>query len=671
MTSVGFELIFVVVSSVQAGIDAAIAEPLAAHQLASVSAEPSNAIDRLQELTGCARAPSVVIVGPGVVHPAALARQMRAVWPMGQLLFVPHPDQYDVVVNELKYVPMLGPNWSLVELSDPHLGEKIVRAGSASRQRARLRTTLDRANVRLTAPKPIDSIEYRQSVISEHYLASLLQHSSDAIFSLDARNNVMYWSSGAEQLFRFRSRPSQAVAELPFWSGELDRLLEQIHAGESPLKAEMRIVLDTRTLHLAVSLARVQDEQKTFIGTSITVRDISDVVRAIETERAGREHAERLGRLKDEFLALLSHELRTPLSAVIGRTQLLRMQHHESPELQRSLEVIERNAKMQAKLIEDLLDVSLILTGKLTLEKHDIDLLDLLRAALDSVRTLADTKHLELVMHSALAGATVQGDAYRLQQVFNNILSNAIKFTPAGGQVSLSAARGAGGQVQVVIADTGCGIAAQFLPHVFEKFGQEDASTTRRHGGLGLGLSIAKQLTELHDGTISVDSGGRGLGTSFTVTLPLSRGANVPPALPLAPPVARSLTLTQRRILVVEDVADTRALIEDVLTAHGAQVVMANGAAHALELLRVEVPDILVSDIGMPDMDGYQFIAEVRRLGMSAHTLPAVALTAFAGVADRQRAFDAGFQAHVSKPNVVTELVAKLVEVLAKPGSAA
>ena len=255
--------------------------------------------------------------------------------------------------------------------------------------------------------------------------------------------------------------------------------------------------------------------------------------------------------------------------------------------------------------------------------------------------------------------------------MFNNILGNAIKFTPAGGKIAVRAERGAGALLHIVINDTGCGIAAQFLPHVFDKFGQEDASTTRRHGGLGLGLSIAKQLTELHGGSIEVDSPGRGLGTSFTVSFPVCDGAGESVPVAPVPTLVRALVLAQRRILVVEDVADTRALIEDVLKAHGARVVMADSAARALELLRLDVPDLLVSDIGMPDMDGYQLIAEVRRLGMSAQTLPAIALTAFAGVHDRQQALDAGFQAHISKPNVVTELVAKLVQLLGIPGQVA
>ena len=591
---------------------------------------------------------------------------------MGQILFVPFDDQYAAVVDELRYVPMLGPNWSLVQLHDPLLGDKLGRAVRASRQRARLRTTLDRANVRLAAPRPVDSIQYRQSVISEHYLASLLQHSSEAIFSLDPLNNVLYWSAGAERLFRFRPHPNQPVAALPFWPASLNPLLEQIHAGNSPLKAELGVVVDAQTLHLAVSLARVQDENKTFIGTSITVRDESDVVRTIETERAARQHAERIGRLKDDFLALLSHELRTPLSAVIGRTQLLRMQHRSSPDLQASLEIIERNAKLQAKLIEDLLDVSSIITGKLTLEKHNIVMVDLLRAAIDSVRTLADAKQIKLVTEYAVAGATVAGDAYRLQQVFYNILSNAIKFTPEGGMVRARVEPGLDQGVQIIIEDTGCGIAAEFLPHVFEKFGQEDASITRRHGGLGLGLSISKQLTELHNGTISVQSPGRGLGTSFILTFPTGSAEDSrSPARPRLATPAESRVLAPRRVLVVEDVADTRALIMDVLGAHGAQVLVANCAASALELLRTEVLDVLVSDIGMPDMDGYQLIAEVRRRGFSAEALPAVALTAFASALDRQKAFDAGFQAHVAKPHIVTELVSRLAEVLAQqdPGT--
>ena len=671
MTSVDFTLVYVVVPDLHLGVENAIAQPLAALQLECVLAEPPAAAAGVQELIGQGREPSVVVIGPGVPHIASVARSIRAVWPTGQILFVPFSADYAVTVNELKYVPMLGPNWSLVELSDPQLGDKMLRAARASRQRSRLRTTLDRANVRLAAPKPVDSIEYRQSVISEHYLASLLQHSSDAIFSLDPLNNILYWSNGAERLFRFRPRANQPVASLPFWSAMLDPLLGQIHAGNSPLTAELSVVVDAQTLHLAVSLARVQDEHKAFIGTSITVRDQSEVVRAIETERSARQHAERLGRLKDEFLALLSHELRTPLSAVIGRTQLLRMKHPGAADLQFSLEIIERNARLQAKLIEDLLDVSAIVTGKLTLEMHSLVLLDVLGAAVDSVRTLADAKQIALQTDYAIAGAAVDGDAYRLQQVFNNILSNAIKFTPQGGTVRVRAHRQKR-HAHIAIEDTGCGIAAEFLPHVFDKFGQEDASITRRHGGLGLGLSIAKQLTELHHGTIGVESAGRGLGTTFTLIFPVGSGNEAKGAESTRPPTAaQSRTLAQRRILVVEDVADTRALIQDVLSAHGAQVHTADCAAGALDLLRAagfesEAFDVLVSDIGMPEMDGYQLVSEVRRLGFARERLPAIALTAFASAPDRQKAFDAGFQAHVAKPNIVTALVATLAEVLAQ-----
>lgn len=665
MTSVDLTLVYVVVPDLDRGAESALATPLAALQLDSVLAEPAAAAKGVQDLIGQGREPSVVVIGPGVAHIAGVARSIRALWPMGQILFVPFPDDYAATVNELKYVPMLGPNWSLVELTDPQLGDKILRAARASRQRARLRTTLDRANVRLTAPRPVDSIEYRQSVISEHYLASLLQHSSDAIFSLDPLNNVLYWSNGAEHLFRFRPRANQPVAELPFWSAVLDPLLQQIHAGISPLTAELSVVVDGQSLHLAVSLARVQDQNKAFIGTSITVRDQSEVVRAIETERTARQHAERLGRLKDEFLALLSHELRTPLSAVIGRTQLLRMKNPGAADLQFSLEIIERNARLQAKLIEDLLDVSAIVTGKLTLEMHKLVLLDLLSAAVDSVRTLTDAKQIDLQTDYAITGVTVDGDAYRLQQVFNNILSNAIKFTPQGGVVRVRA-RTQGRCVHIAIDDTGCGIAAEFLPHVFDKFGQEDASITRRHGGLGLGLSIAKQLTELHHGTIGVESAGRGLGTSFTLTFPTGCTDQASSAEPArAAPAAQSGALAQCRILVVEDVADTRTLIEDVLTAHGARVLVADSAAGALDLLRSAVFDVLVSDIGMPEMDGYQLVSEVRRLGFSRQRLPAIALTAFASAPDRQKAFDAGFQAHVAKPNIVAALVSTLAQVLA------
>ncbi len=648
-------------------MDTGIARAAAALNLEIALAAPSDAAQRIRDLIGRGREPAVVLVAPGVDHATAVARQIRTVWEVGQILFVPANEHYRAVQNELRYAPMLGPNWSLIPQDDPRLGEKLARAVQASRQRTRLRTTLDRANIRLAAPKPIDDVAYRQSVISEHYLASLLQHSSDAIFSLDPHNGVLYWSKGAEQLFRFRPPARQRVNELPFWSPALDPLLERIHAGESPLKSELTAVIDGQKLHLEVSMARVQDENQAFIGTSIAVRDVSDVVRAIETERAARQHAERLGRLKDEFLALLSHELRTPLSAVIGRTQLLRMQHRNSPDIQSALEIIERNAKLQAKLIEDLLDVSAIITGKLILESQDILVTDLLSAAVASVQGLAAAKELELLTEFAIGDATIVGDADRLQQVLYNILNNAIKFTPSGGLIRVRADLGTGRDVRIVIEDTGCGISADFLPHVFDKFGQEDTSITRRHGGLGLGLSIAKQITEMHGGTIAVASPGRGLGTAFTLTFPirLKHPDREPGPQHPATPAGHSQTLTQLKVLVVEDVADARQLVVDVLRAHGAHVLTAESATTALDVLRTETPDVLVSDIGMPDMDGYQLIEEVRRRGFSDAVLPAIALTAFASAADRQRALAAGFQAHVAKPLIVTELVSMLTTVMA------
>ncbi|NHZ65206.1 hybrid sensor histidine kinase/response regulator [Massilia genomosp. 1] len=663
-----YKLIFLIVADLHAQVPEALAQALKEQQLDAVLATRADALERIEELIGQGQEPSVVLVGPGIGNPASLARRIRAVWPIGQMLFVPAREQFEATQQALRYVPTLGPNWSLVALDDPRLGEKLLRAAQASRQRARLRTTLDRANVRLAAPKAVDNVAYRQSLISERYLASLLQHSSDAIFSLGPRDHVLYWSTGAERLFQCYPRHNQAAAELPFWSAMLAALLDRIHAGAAPLKAALSAVIDGQSLHLEVSMARVEDEHRHFLGTSICARDVSDAVRAIETERAARLDAERLSRLKDEFLALLSHELRTPLSVVIGRTQLLRIQHSNSPDLQFSLEVIERNARLQAKLIEDLLDVSAIVAGKLTLDLHAIPLVDLLRAATDSVRAMTDARQLKLVTQCALGGVTIRADVHRVQQILYNILSNAIKFTPEGGSVFVRASVVSEQRAQIVIEDTGCGIGAEFLPHVFDKFGQEDASLTRRHGGLGIGLSIAKQLTELHSGSIGVSSPGRGLGTSFTLTFPIDsvdEGMG-PGRLRAVMPAAQSGMLAQRRILLVEDVADTRALVTDVLGAHGAYVLAAPSALVALALLDSEAPELLVSDIGMPEMDGYQLIAEIRRRGYSSTALPAVALTAFAGAEDRQRAFDAGFQAHVAKPYIVAELVSTLVAMLSK-----
>ncbi|MGV7207314.1 ATP-binding protein [Oxalobacteraceae bacterium A2-2] len=386
----------------------------------------------------------------------------------------------------------------------------------------------------------------------------------------------------------------------------------------------------------------------------------------LESEREARAEAERNSQLKDEFLATLSHELRTPLTAILGWAQVLRRGGRDHGDLEKGLSTIERNARAQAQLIEDLLDMSRITTGQVQLSMATLAPEAAVAHAIDSVRLAAEAKHIRIEQEIAPDAGLVTGDPGRLQQIFWNLLTNAIKFTPRGGAVRVSVAR-EGEQVAVAVQDSGIGIAPAFLPHVFERFRQADASATRRHGGLGLGLAIVKHLVEQHGGTVSAASAGEGCGALFTVRLPHSVAA-VPAPSPARPaqrapaaPVDADCDLSGLQVLVVDDEDDARDLIKRILTDCNAEVLTAATASEALALLQHRRPDLLVSDLGMPEMDGYGLLDRIRAMG-PAHggDLPAIALTAFARAEDRQRVLSSGFLAHIAKPVEPAELVAKV-----------
>lgn len=632
------------------------------------SVDVINSVDYIKESTAARIEPAIVLIGPSIPNALAVARRIRSVWPLGQMLFVADAPQLEKLQRELRHALMIGSNWSLIEISDPRLPQKIQKAVYASQQRVRLRTTLDRANLTLAAPKPVDSIQYRRMAISEHYLANLLEQSQDAILSLDTRNMVLYWNRGAERLFQQRASSVYGthVAELPFWSAALDSSLEKIHAGFRTLTAETKCLLPDGSLDLEILMSRVHDNSGSLVGTSLVLRDVSPRNRMLEAERARRREAERTSQMKDDFLAVLSHELRTPLSAVIGRTQLLKIRCRNEPDLLSSLSVIERNAKLQAKLIEDLLDSSLVVTGKLHLELKLVSIRQLVEATVESLRPAAEQKKIMLSELFHPVAGVVHADSCRLQQVFINLLTNAIKFTPQGGHIEVALSE-AGSCIEVAVSDNGIGIDQEYLPFVFDKFGQEDASITRRHGGLGLGLSIAKHLVKLHGGNICASSAGRNMGARFIVSLPV-HNAQVTGTEPFSPsnePEKQYAdVLAGRRILVVEDVADARHLVTDVLQAYGAEVAAVESGAAALQILDSFRPHVLVSDIGMPDMDGYELIERIRAEGRSSEELPALALTAFASPADREAAALAGYQTHIAKPLIGTELTAAVARLI-------
>ncbi|MBA3766842.1 MAG: MEDS domain-containing protein [Acidobacteria bacterium] len=396
-------------------------------------------------------------------------------------------------------------------------------------------------------------------------------------------------------------------------------------------------------------------------------------------EQMARAEAETANRLKDEFLATVSHELRTPLNAIIGWSHMLRNDGLDEATTARALETIERNAKSQAQLIEDILDVSRVITGKLRLNVGPVDAASVINAAVDCVQLAADSKGIKLEVTLSPAARHVSGDPGRLQQVVWNLLSNAIKFTPSGGRVAVRLER-VKSTVQISVSDTGEGISPDFLPFIFDRFRQADGTSTRRHGGLGLGLAIVRHLVELHGGMVQADSPGAGLGATFTIRLPLAvteKGAkshmrDTESLWPEKDANAAFKTLPSLegvRVLLVDDDRDSLQMLAVILTDYKAGVQTAASVAEALEVFQWYKPDVLVSDLAMPDEDGYSLIGKIRALQTeSARQTPAVALTAYVRVEDRTRALSAGFNMFVPKPVEPNELITAIVN-LTEPGA--
>jgi CheY-like chemotaxis protein/nitrogen-specific signal transduction histidine kinase len=383
----------------------------------------------------------------------------------------------------------------------------------------------------------------------------------------------------------------------------------------------------------------------------------------LNSERSARTEAERANRLRDEFVATLSHELRTPLTAILGWSQILTRNTTDPALMNKGLAVIERNVQSQSRLISDLMDVSRIIAGKLRLELQPLDITSVVEAAIETQSGAAEAKSIHLRKSLDNRIGRMIGDPARLQQVVWNLVSNAIKFTPVGGHIEISL-RPTDGDAEIVVADSGIGIKPEFASHVFQRFAQADGTISRQFGGLGLGLSIVKELVQLHGGTVSARSAGVGKGATFTVRLPiLTADTSTGPAQPADEATSAAeqdtLRLNGLRILIVEDESDAREFVQRVLEERGALVRAAATGAEALEIFPADRPDVLVSDIGLPEMDGYELIRRIRtRRSAEGGTVPAIALTAFAGAEDKTRALRAGYQAHVAKPIEPSELVA-------------
>jgi PAS domain S-box-containing protein len=506
-----------------------------------------------------------------------------------------------------------------------------------------------------------------------------------ALFMLDVNGRVASWNEGAQRIKGYASDEILGRHFSVFYppevreSGWPDYELQQAQETGRFTDTGWRLRKDGSRFWAQVTITALRDENGQLVGYAKLTRDMTESMRIEAMEEANRHHeeildaernariaAQRATRMKDEFLATLSHELRTPLSSILGWTQVLLRAKPDDKRLDvpRAIEVIDRNARAQVQLIDDLLDLNRIMTGKMRLDLQQLAMADVIQAAIESVTLSASNKGVQLQALLDPGPATVNGDGGRLQQVVWNLLNNAIKFTPAGGKVQVLLQR-VNSHVEFSVSDTGIGIPESFLPRVFDRFTQQDGSASRAHGGLGLGLAICKQLVELHGGRIRAESAGEGKGASFFVTLPLSivqtaeENAGKHPAVDEGRP-SENLALPRLdgvHAFVLDDEPDARALMCRILEDQGARVTPFAAAQQMLDALQSSRPTVIVSDVGMPEMDGYQMMRALRATETRDARIPALALTAFARPEDRKRSLMAGFQAHLSKPFDVAELI--------------
>ena len=505
----------------------------------------------------------------------------------------------------------------------------------------------------------------------------LLENVKDyAIFFLDNGGQIIRWGLGAQRILGYEEaeilgQPSSIIFTPEDLQQGADKQ-ELIKATEEGRAEDERwhVRKDGCRFWASGFVTPLRDDTGKLRGFAKIMRDCTQQKQAedernqlLEREQQARAEAESANRIKDEFLAVLSHELRSPLNPILGWSKLLRSRKFDEKTTDRALETIERNAKLQIQLIEDLLDVSRILQGKLSLNISAVDLVTTIEAAIETVRLAAQAKGIQIQTVFDPAVGQVAGDSNRLQQVVWNLLTNAVKFTPQNGQVEVRLQR-IDAQAQIQVIDKGKGIIPEFLPHVFDYFRQADSTTTRVFGGLGLGLAIVRHLVQLHGGTVSVYSAGEGQGATFTVSLPLLEVR--PQGNQEGQPISAN-DLSNLKILVVDDDLDSREFVVFVLEEHGAQVKAVASAAEAIDACALEKPDLLLSDIGMPEVNGYMLIRQIRAMTPEqGGQIQAIALTAYASNADCEKALSAGFQKHLSKPVEPTQLIATVATLMGR-----
>ena len=538
----------------------------------------------------------------------------------------------------------------------------------------------------LHAPSSFQT-SYRPADEPYHRLTKHLENSPLAVVEWDSDFRVSRWSESAEGLFGWEAAEvlGKHVNEWHFVFADDVNAVDTVTFRQRE-GVEIQGVLynrnykkDGSVIHCEWYNSVLHDETGNLVSVLSLVLDVTDRKLAekeraalLVRERDARRHAEEADRLKDEFLATLSHELRTPLTSILGWASMIRNGEVEGANAERAIETIERNARSQARLIDDLLDVSRIITGNLRLELDPLNLAPIVEAAVDALRPTADAKGIGLRMEFAPVSCLVRGDANRLRQVIWNLLSNAIKFTPKRGKVTIkldcveSLAR-------LSVRDTGEGISAEFLPYVFDRFRQAEGSISRKQGGLGLGLAVVRHLVELHGGNVSANSEGLDKGSTFQVELPVAQERRDPArAEERRKEIERRRSLGGERVsldgihvLIVEDDEDSRKLLSVMLKQHGAEVTPASSAADAYRLFNEKLPDVLISDIGMPEQDGYELMRRIRKLPVEKGGLiPALALTGYATRKDQDLSLSAGYHRHIAKPIEQGELVAAIASLV-------
>lgn len=512
---------------------------------------------------------------------------------------------------------------------------------------------------------------------SEEFNRRILDSSSDCIKLIDLNGNLLYMNTGGMGLMEIEDLASVVNEDwLCFWRGEAleaaQAALAIAKAGDLGRFQGYCPTFKQTPKWWDVVITPIRDAAEQVVQLLVISRDITAQKRAelerehlLQQEKTAREAAERASRVKDEFLAILSHELRSPLNPILGWTQMMQTYQLDADKINQAVTTIDRNAKLLTQLIDDLLDIARILRGKLLLNVTTLNLQLAIKAAIETVQTAAEAKSIAIKTNFSSVGQ-IRGDFTRLQQIMWNLLTNAVKFTPDGGSVEIKLQQ-IGGRAQISVSDTGKGISPEFLPHVFEYFRQADASVTRNHGGLGLGLAIVRHLVELHGGEVAVTSPGVGQGATFIVQLPLlsenSQGAANTAVTTAAEIEPNLLSLQGIRVLVVDDDLDNRKLLTILLEQHQAEVMTVASAMEVSSVLKSFKPDILVSDIGMPDVDGYTLLRSIRCLSPEqGGQIPAIAVTAYARPEEAQQALACGFQRHLSKPIDAHELVTAIAE---------